>query len=141
MNKKFEIANIDALRPVAQELLADNNFNVWAFYGELGAGKTTFIQQVCRALDVIQHVVSPTFNLINEYETCDGTIIYHFDFYRVNDIEEAIHIGTLEYFDSHNLCLLEWPEKIDDLLPEKRRNIYIETIDKSLRTIKVKDHE
>jgi tRNA threonylcarbamoyladenosine biosynthesis protein TsaE len=140
MKKTFEIQNINELSSVAQELLSDKGSTIWAFYGEMGAGKTTFIQNICNALNVEQQVSSPTFNLINEYENEKGELFYHFDFYRLNDIEEALNIGTMEYFDSGELCFLEWPEKIETLLPEIRRNIYIEIVNDTKRIIKVEDH-
>ncbi len=142
MNKEFHIKQVGDLKKLAQELLQSNsNLGVWAFYGEMGAGKTTFIKQICQELDVMQQVASPTFNLINEYETVNGKLIYHFDFYRLNELEEAINIGTLEYFDSGERCLLEWPEKVEPILPEKIRNIYIQIIEKDQRIIKVIDNE
>lgn len=142
MIKEFHIRNIHDLKPLAKELLRNSDApEVWAFFGEMGAGKTTFIQQICKQLEVIQQVASPTFNLINEYETSSGKLVYHFDFYRLNDLEEAMHIGTVEYFDSGELCLLEWPEKVEPILPEKIRKIDIQIIDSDQRIIKVTDNE
>jgi tRNA threonylcarbamoyladenosine biosynthesis protein TsaE len=140
MKETFEISSIEELTHVANALIEDTGSSIWAFYGEMGAGKTTFIQKICEVLEVDQQVSSPTFNLINEYENKDGTIMYHFDFYRLDDIEEALNIGTMEYFDSGNLCFLEWPEKIETLLPEIRRNIYIQIVNERQRIIKVEDH-
>lgn len=142
MNQQFEINSLDELNALAVEM-ANNmgKHNIWAFYGSMGAGKTTLIKQLCAALGVVQEVTSPTFNLINEYETGDGEIIYHFDFYRLNDVEEALNIGTDEYFHSGNLCLLEWPEKIEPLLPDDRRNITIQTRDENQRIVKIEDYE
>ncbi|PLX24232.1 MAG: tRNA (adenosine(37)-N6)-threonylcarbamoyltransferase complex ATPase subunit type 1 TsaE [Salinivirgaceae bacterium] len=140
MHKTFEIDNIQGLKTLAEELLKEKGPNIWAFYGEMGAGKTTLIKNICEVLHVDQQVTSPTFNLINEYESADNELVYHFDFYRLNDIEEALNIGTMEYFDSENLCLMEWPEKIETLLPEIRRNIYIQILSNTQRIIKVEDH-
>jgi tRNA threonylcarbamoyladenosine biosynthesis protein TsaE len=140
MQNTFEIENIKDLVRVAQEMLSDKGPRIWAFYGEMGAGKTTLIKAICKELKVDQHVTSPTFNLINEYEAENNDLIYHFDFYRLDDFEEALNIGTMEYFDSGELCLLEWPEKIETLLPEIRRNIYIQIVNNSQRIIKVEDH-
>jgi len=88
------------------------------FEGPMGAGKTTLIKEVCRQLGVQENVSSPTFALVNEYEASEGKLIYHFDFYRINDEREALNIGALEYFDSGRMCLIEWPSMIKSLLPE-----------------------
>ena len=86
--------------------------------GTMGAGKTTLIREICGQLGVTDNVTSPTFALINQYRTEGGERINHFDFYRINKLEEAYDLGYEEYFDSGNLCLIEWPEKIEELLPE-----------------------
>lgn len=142
MNKSFDVKNIDDLVLPARELIHElDSLPVWAFYGEMGAGKTTFIQQICHQLNVKEQVGSPTFNLINEYETLNGRLVYHFDFYRLDTIEEALEIGSQEYFDSGNLCLIEWPEKVEQLLPDGIRKIKIELGENNSRTIKVTDYE
>ncbi|WP_207435537.1 tRNA (adenosine(37)-N6)-threonylcarbamoyltransferase complex ATPase subunit type 1 TsaE [Sabulibacter ruber] len=97
------------------------------FEGEMAAGKTTFIKAICAQKGVQEPVSSPTFSLVNEYETESGELIYHFDFYRVENQEEALDIGALEYFGSGNLCLIEWPSKVADLLPEDGVEVAIET--------------
>ena len=91
---------------------------VWLFYGEMGAGKTTLIKALCQAWEVEDTVSSPTFALVNEYRTSKGQVVYHFDFYRIEDEEEATDIGLEEYFYSQRYCLVEWPTKIRNLLPE-----------------------
>ena len=88
------------------------------FEGPMGAGKTTLIKELCRQLGVKDNVSSPTFSLVNEYQGTDGKLIYHFDFYRLNEEREALDIGALEYFDSGRLCLIEWPSMIPNILPE-----------------------
>ncbi|RDV16102.1 tRNA (adenosine(37)-N6)-threonylcarbamoyltransferase complex ATPase subunit type 1 TsaE [Pontibacter diazotrophicus] len=88
------------------------------FEGSMGAGKTTLIKEICSQLGVQENVNSPTFALVNEYEAADGNLIYHFDFYRINEEREALDIGALEYFESGRLCLIEWPSMIPNLLPE-----------------------
>ena len=98
---------------------------VLAFYGKMGVGKTTFIRYFCNYFGVSENVTSPTFALINEYFSKDGEEIYHFDFYRINKTAEAIDIGTEEYFYSGNYCLIEWPEKITEILPEDTLKINI----------------
>ena len=92
---------------------------VWIFKGEMGAGKTTFIRNICEVLEVQENVSSPTFSLINEYSCKNGEKVYHFDFYRINTPKEAVDIGCEEYFYSGSICMIEWPEKILNLLPEQ----------------------
>ncbi len=91
---------------------------VLAFYGPMGAGKTTLIKEVCQALRVTDNVTSPTFALINEYHTGDYEKVFHFDFYRIKNLEEAYDLGYNEYFESGSLCLVEWPELVEELLPD-----------------------
>ncbi|WP_114752416.1 tRNA (adenosine(37)-N6)-threonylcarbamoyltransferase complex ATPase subunit type 1 TsaE [Pleomorphovibrio marinus] len=91
---------------------------VWVFKGELGAGKTTLIQEVARQMNIIDRVSSPTFSLVNEYQNPRGDVFYHFDFYRIDKIEEAIEIGVDEYFNSGAYCWVEWGERIAELIPE-----------------------
>ncbi|MBJ6118664.1 tRNA (adenosine(37)-N6)-threonylcarbamoyltransferase complex ATPase subunit type 1 TsaE [Pontibacter sp. BT310] len=106
--------------PKAAEMLleAASEEPVILFEGPMGAGKTTLIKEFCRQMGVQENVSSPTFALVNEYETETGKLIYHFDFYRISDEREALNIGALEYFDSGNNCLIEWPSLIPNLLPE-----------------------
>lgn len=92
------------------------NHKIWCFYGEMGAGKTTLIKALCEQMGVIQNVSSPTFSLVNEYQLAGGQCIYHFDFYRINNEEEAFDIGYETYFESGSICLIEWPEKIEGIL-------------------------
>ncbi|MBU8891968.1 MAG: tRNA (adenosine(37)-N6)-threonylcarbamoyltransferase complex ATPase subunit type 1 TsaE [Bacteroidales bacterium] len=91
---------------------------VFAFFGPMGVGKTTFIKALCNELGVVEIVTSPTFALVNEYQTGNGEVIYHFDFYRINKIEEVYDFGYEDYFYSGNYCFIEWPDKIAELLPE-----------------------
>jgi len=120
----------------AKELItAFSNDRVFAFYGKMGAGKTTFIQSVCRALGSDDNVTSPTFALINEYNTADFDSIFHFDFYRIKDIEEAYDLGYEDYIYSGSYCLIEWPEMIESLLPEKMVEVKIEVLEDNTRLI------
>jgi tRNA threonylcarbamoyladenosine biosynthesis protein TsaE len=111
---------------------------VFAFYGKMGAGKTTFIQAVCRVLGTSDNVTSPTFALINEYKTKAGSSIFHFDFYRIKDLEEAYDLGYEDYFYSGNYCLIEWPEKIETLLPQNYVEVKIEVQENGDRLISSK---
>ena len=110
--------SVDDLSNVAEQLLQIvGDKKIIAFFGEMGAGKTTLIKEICARLGVKDTVLSPTFSIVNEYKTEDGTSIYHFDFYRLNSLTEAYDMGYEEYLYSGNYCLIEWSEKIVPLLP------------------------
>lgn len=116
---QLQMSSLEDLPAAASVLLeAASEEPVILFEGPMGAGKTTLIKELCRQMGVQENVSSPTFALVNEYEGGDGKLIYHFDFYRINDEREALNIGALEYFDSGNICLIEWPSLIPNLLPE-----------------------
>jgi tRNA threonylcarbamoyladenosine biosynthesis protein TsaE len=106
-----------------------------AFYGQMGAGKTTFITALCRALGVEDVVTSPTFTIVNEYRDGKGDPVYHFDVYRINRLSEAMDIGLFEYFDSGFPCFMEWPEMIQELLPEETLKVQILTDDENTRRL------
>lgn len=109
---------------------------VFAFYGKMGAGKTTFIKAICEELGVKEVITSPTFAIVNEYTTePDGKSIFHFDFYRIKKLEEVYDMGYEDYFYSGALCFLEWPELIDDLLPEDAVKVTIKANDDGTRTV------
>jgi tRNA threonylcarbamoyladenosine biosynthesis protein TsaE len=91
---------------------------VFAFFGSMGVGKTTFIKALCNELGVVEIVTSPSFALVNEYQTGEGEVIYHFDFYRIKKIEEVYDFGYEEYFFSGNYCFIEWPDKVAEILPD-----------------------
>lgn len=112
------------------------NRTVFAFYGGMGAGKTTFIKAVCQELGVTDAVSSPTFAIVNEYSSPRGPV-YHFDFYRINRITEVMDLGFDDYAYSGNLCLMEWPELIEDLLPEDTVSVSIEVLDDGTRVVKM----
>jgi tRNA threonylcarbamoyladenosine biosynthesis protein TsaE len=109
---------------------------IFAFYGKMGAGKTTFIKALCRSMGSTDNITSPTFALVNEYDTSGPSKIYHFDFYRVRNPEEALDIGLDEYLYSDQYCFMEWPEKIESLLPEDLVEVHIEEQSQEVRQIK-----
>ncbi|HBI57930.1 MAG: tRNA (adenosine(37)-N6)-threonylcarbamoyltransferase complex ATPase subunit type 1 TsaE [Duncaniella sp.] len=118
---KITIPSLDRIDQAAKEFVQNmGDETVYAFYGEMGAGKTTFINALCRALGVEEDPTgSPTFSIINEYRSdTTAELIYHFDLYRIESLDQAFDIGVEDYFDSGALCLLEWPERIDDILPD-----------------------
>lgn len=108
-----------------------------AFYGQMGSGKTTLIKHICQELNVTDVVNSPTFSLVNEYQLPNGEPIYHFDFYRISKIEEAFDFGYEEYFFSEYLCLIEWPEIIEDLIPSDAARLSIRVLDNGKREIQI----
>ena len=127
MKKEIIIRDLQDLDRAAREFLqAIGNNNLVAFYAPMGAGKTTFTTAICKALGVREDAVSsPTFAIVNEYRSGTGEPIYHFDFYRITKLEEALDIGLYDYLDSGALCLMEWPENIEDLLPEETLRVSI----------------
>lgn len=133
---KFLLNKLSDIDAVAQKFV-DNmgNRNIFAFYGEMGAGKTTFIKALCKTLGVAETITSPTFAIINEYNKEDGDPIYHFDFYRIKNIEEAYDFGYEDYFYSGHLCFIEWPELVEPLLPESVVKVQIVVMDNGERSI------
>lgn len=133
---KITIDSLDHIQQAAQEFIKNmGKGRVFAFYGKMGAGKTTFIKAICEVLGVEDVITSPTFSLVNEYTAGDGSSIYHFDFYRIKKIEEVYDMGYEDYFDSGNLCFLEWPELIEDLLPEDATKVTITVQDDGSRVV------
>lgn len=132
MTQQLEINNLIELGIVAKALIPYlDESNIIAFYGAMGAGKTTLIKALCEQLKVIDEVSSPTFSIVNEYADQSGFVVYHFDFYRINHLEEVYDIGYENYFFSGYPCLIEWPEKIGQLLPEKHVKVTVEVSDSS----------
>ena len=118
--KEFHVKGVEGLTEVSDYLISQReSADVVAFYGPMGAGKTTLIKNLCHRMGVTDEVNSPTFAIVNEYVTEDGDSVYHFDFYRIKKLEEAYDIGYENYFYSGNYCLIEWPELIEPLLPER----------------------
>jgi len=123
---KAEVNSLREINNIARNFLeAHPADRIFAFYGKMGAGKTTFIKALCENLHVLDYVTSPTFALINEYETSTGKSIYHFDFYRIKNITEAFDFGYEDYFFSDEYCFIEWPELIEQLLPPNCIKVYI----------------
>lgn len=125
---QIRIDNIDTIRNAAREFVNTIGENtVFAFYGKMGAGKTTFIKAICEELGVEDVITSPTFAIVNEYRSdTTGELIYHFDFYRVKKIEEVYDMGFEDYFYSGALCFIEWPELCEEVLPEDSVKVTIE---------------
>lgn len=110
---------------------------IFAFYGSMGAGKTTIIKAICEALGVIDIVSSPTFTLVNEYRTSKGETLYHIDFYRIKKQEEVFDLGIEEYLSGDSYCFMEWPELIEEILPPERVSVRITVDDNEQRTLLV----
>lgn len=133
------IDSLQTIREAAKTFIANmEDRTVFAFHGQMGAGKTTFIKAVCEELGVEDVINSPTFAIINEYRSeTTGELIYHFDFYRINQLSEAEDIGTSDYFYSGALCFIEWPEKIEELLPGDVVNVNIQENPDGTRTVEM----
>ena len=147
---EIKIKSIDTIRESAREFIKNiGEHKVFAFYGKMGAGKTTFVKAICEELGVEDVITSPTFAIVNEYETSKGgdqssspsgrfggVPIYHFDFYRIKKLEEVYDMGYEDYFYSGALCFIEWPELIEDLLPEDAVRVDIDVNENDERTVK-----
>ena len=129
------IFSIDQLNEVAQQIIANNPKKVILFHGEMGVGKTTLIKQLCKTLGVTGATSSPTFSLVNEYETNNNQLFYHFDFYRLNNEVEALDMGIDDYLYSSNWCFIEWAEKIPNLIPETHSVITISLLTDGKRSL------
>lgn len=133
------LKNLSDLNVVAQMFLNEmSDRKVFAFYGEMGVGKTTFIKAICEALGVKETITSPTFAIVNEYKNEDGKPIFHFDFYRIKNLDEVYDFGYEDYFYSGNLCFIEWPELVETLLPDDVVKIQITVGDNEERLISIK---
>lgn len=137
MKHELTINNLQDIDQVAKDFLHEiGDSTLVAFYAPMGAGKTTFTTAICRALGVADDAVSsPTFSIVNEYRTASGDAVYHFDFYRITRIAEALDIGFYDYIDSGCLCIMEWPENIEDIIPEETLKVHISVARDGSRTL------
>ena len=135
---KITIETLDLIHETARQFIDQiGTRTIFAFNGKMGAGKTTFIKAICEEMGVQETVNSPTFSIVNEYEASDGRIIYHFDCYRINKIQEALDLGAEEYLYSGNLCFIEWSENIAPILPDSFVPIDILEMDNGKREITI----
>ena len=144
MSKVIKINGLEEIASAARQFVeyvssSPLQSNIFAFFGPMGAGKTTFIKALCNALEVTDDVNSPTFTIVNEYRAGKGFPVYHFDFYRINKISEAYEIGIDEYFGAEGLCLIEWPEKIEEILPEDCFKVTVSVNEDGTRNITIDD--
>lgn len=137
MKHEIVIKDLSTIQQAAEQFLKETaGHNVIAFFAPMGAGKTTFTTAICHKLGVKEDAVSsPTFSIVNEYRTASGDSIFHFDFYRISKLAEAFDIGFFDYVDSGSLCLIEWPENIEEILPEETLKVYISVNPDESRTI------
>lgn len=133
--ERFGLEEIEQV--AAKVLQACGNETIWLLNGAMGAGKTTFVKALGKVMGVLNNVQSPTFSIVNEYITADGETIYHFDCYRLKNTAEAYDIGVEEYLDSGYICLIEWPDRIEELLPESYVEIHISSLPDGFRKLEV----
>ncbi len=135
---EIKIESLEDIKSAAQRFVDEmGEKRVFAFYGKMGAGKTTFIKAICEALGVKDVVASPTFAIVNEYADAAGNPIYHFDFYRIKNLREAYDIGCEDYFYSGFPCFIEWPELIEELLPEDTTKVSVQVLENESRTVTI----
>ena len=133
---EIKINDLEHIREAARQFISHiGDRRVFAFYGSMGAGKTTFIKAGCEELGVTDVVTSPTFAIVNEYTAADGGSIFHFDFYRIKKLEEVYDMGYEDYFYSDALCFIEWPELIDEVLPDDAVKVTIKENADGTRTV------
>ena len=136
---EIKINSLDNIREAAKQFIADMEDNtVFAFYGKMGAGKTTFIKAICEELGVTDVINSPTFAIVNEYRSDEtGELIYHFDFYRIKKLDEVYDMGYEDYFYSGALCFIEWPELVEEVLPGDAVKVTIEEVEDGTRSVRL----
>ncbi len=138
MQKTFDLSELES---ISKEIVnSAKGLSVWLLEGEMGAGKTTLVKAIAKEIGIKETVASPTFSIVNEYKTSNGQPVFHFDFYRMKSEVEAYDIGTNEYFESGNLCWVEWPEKIPTLIPDHYFKVKLEINDHQSRTIYYAKH-
>ncbi len=135
MNKNYSFLD---LNQIAKEIIRNSKYKILLFHGDMGVGKTTLIKEICKILGTEDLINSPTFSIVNEYITNTNEIIYHFDFYRIKNEEEALNLGIEDYFYSNAWCLIEWPSVIQNLVPLKNSTIYITELNNGQRNIELK---
>lgn len=128
------------LPQIAKTIIENSKSKIITFNGEMGAGKTTLIKELVKSLGINDVTSSPTFSLVNQYQADNNLLVFHFDFYRINNETEAMDIGIEEYFDSGAWCFIEWPNKVKNLLPLKIDEVIIEVINDQERTIEIINH-
>lgn len=140
---EIKIQSLDLIHEAARQFIAEMGDNtVFALYGKMGAGKTTFIKAVCEELGVSDVITSPTFAIVNEYRSdTAGELIYHFDFYRIKKLEEVYDMGYEDYFYSGALCFIEWPELVEELLPGNTIKVTIEEVENGERKVTLENFE
>ncbi len=135
----LKINSLEEINAVAKEFLSlVGDKRIFALHGAMGVGKTTFVKAICDAMDVQDTINSPTFAIVNEYHTPKEEIIYHFDFYRIDDVQEAYDFGYEDYFYSNAMCFIEWPEKIESILPEDTVEVLFEELEDGTRSIEIR---
>jgi tRNA threonylcarbamoyladenosine biosynthesis protein TsaE len=132
------IYSLEDLSKVAAAIIASAKNKTLLFYGEMGVGKTTLIKEICKQLDVVDKISSPTFSLVNEYQTSKAEAIFHFDFYRITKEEEAFDIGIEEYLYNNDWCLIEWPQNVENLLPLEAVKIHLSLLENGNRSLQLK---
>jgi tRNA threonylcarbamoyladenosine biosynthesis protein TsaE len=135
MNTTYSLEN---LPEVATAIIASAKNKTLLFYGEMGVGKTTLIKEICKQLGVVDTISSPTFSLVNEYQTSKAAVIFHFDFYRITDEEEAFDMGIEEYLYNNDWCLIEWPQNVENLLPLEAVKVYVSILENGQRNLQLK---
>ncbi|NCT09313.1 MAG: tRNA (adenosine(37)-N6)-threonylcarbamoyltransferase complex ATPase subunit type 1 TsaE [Flavobacteriia bacterium] len=135
MNKNYSLSE---LPQIASQIIASTSNKTLLFYGEMGVGKTTLIKEICKQLGVLDNISSPTFSLVNEYKTKKNKTVFHFDFYRIKNENEALDIGIEDYFYDNHWCFIEWPQNIKNLLPLEAVEIHLSNVEDGKRNIHIK---
>ena len=130
--------SLEKLPEVAAAIIATAKNKTLLFYGEMGVGKTTLIKEICKQLDVLDKISSPTFSLVNEYQTSKKEFVFHFDFYRITNEEEAFDMGIEEYLYNNDWCLIEWPQNVENLLPLESVEIHLSILENGQRNLQIK---